>query len=259
MDASTIAAAKFDGRKRYGPDKEIEARLSTLFDKRGIDALEAVNHFPIFARRVHLKKFIAHWELFRQTIDLPGDVVELGVFRGLSLLTFANFLETVNIGDRTKKVWGFDNFAGFGELTKEDGPDYDQSHKRRGGFSPEHYLDELREVIDIFDDDRFVGWKKRVELVIGDIEETVPAFVEKNPGLRISLLHIDCDLYKPTRTALEHLFPLVVRGGIVIFDEYGILEWSGESKAVDEYLTGTSYVIRKFPWQGAPGGYLVKQ
>lgn len=253
-----MADAAFDGRKRYGPDKQIEARLTDLFKRRGIEPLEAVNHFPIFARRVHLKKFLAHWELFRQTIELPGDVVELGVFRGLSLMAWANFLETINIGDRTKKVWGFDNFSGFGELTKEDGPDYDQSQKRKGGFSPAHYLDELREVIDIFDGDRFVGWKSRVELVIGDIEQTVPAFVEKNPGLRISLLHFDCDLYRPTKTALEHFYPRVVRGGVIIFDEYGILEWSGESQAVDEFFADKNVTIRKFPWQGAPGGWIIK-
>lgn len=249
----------FDGRKRYGPDKEIEARLATLFAQRHISPLEAVNHFPLFARRVHLKKFLAHWELFRQTIELAGDIVELGVFRGLSLLTWANFLEVCNIGDRTKRVFGFDNFTGFGELSPEDGPDYDQAHKKQGGFSPEMYRDELRQVIDLFDADRFVGWKKRIDLVEGDIEKTVPEFVRRNPGLRISLLHFDCDMYRPTKVGLEHLYPLVVRGGVVVFDEYGILEWSGESKAVDEYFAGTDVVVKKFPWQGAPGGYVVKR
>jgi hypothetical protein len=249
----------FDGRKRYSKDHDIEDRLQGLFERRKISALEAVNHFPIFARRVHIKKFIAHWELFRQTIDVPGDIVELGVYRGLSLMTFANFLEIYNIGDRTKKVWGFDNFHGFQNLTLEDGPEYDQTQKRKGGFSPERYLEELKEVISIFDQDRFIPWKPRIDLVIGNIEETVPRFVQENPGLRISLLHFDCDLYRPTKTGLERLFPLVVKGGVVIFDEYGVLEWSGESKAVDEYFAQTNYKIKKFSWQGAPGGYLIKE
>ncbi|MAE66482.1 MAG: macrocin-O-methyltransferase [Phycisphaeraceae bacterium] len=255
----TPPAADFDGRKRYGVDQQVEQKLTDLFAQHEIDPLEAINHFPLFARRVHLKKFLAHWELFRQTIELPGDIVELGVFRGLSLLTFANFLEVASIGDRTKRVFGFDNFTGFGDLTPEDGPDYDQSHKREGGFSPAAYQQQLREIIGIFDLDRFVPWKDRIDLVVGDIEQTVPQFVRDHPGLRISLLHFDCDMYRPTRAGLECLFPLVVRGGLVIFDEYGILEWSGESKAVDEYLADTDYVLKKFPWQGAPGAYLVKQ
>ncbi len=249
---------KFDGRQRYSRDREIEARLEELFRSRDITPLEAVNHFPLFARRTHLKKFLAHWELFRRTIELPGDIVELGVFRGLSLMTFANFLEVVNVGDRTKKAWGFDNWSGFAGLAPEDGPALERMHKQEGDFSPKDYFDELQEVLAIFDMDRFVGWKKRVELVVGDVETTVPEFVEKNPGLRISLLHFDVDLYRPTKVGLECFYDRVVRGGVVIFDEYGILEWSGESQAVDEFFAARDVQIQKFPWQGAPGGYIVK-
>lgn len=250
---------KFDGTKKYSKDKEIDDRLEALFKKHSITPLEAVRHFPIFARRVTIKKFIAHYELFKRTVDLPGDIVELGVFRGLSLMSFANFSEIYNIGDRTKTIYGFDNFKGFTEVGQEDGPDYEQHQKTIGGFNPEVFYEELKEVIEIFDEDRFAGWKPRIKLEIGNIEETVPEFAIKNPGLRISLLHFDVDMYKPTKVALETLFPLVVKGGVVVFDEYGILEWSGESKAVDEYFDGTEYIIKKFPWQGAPGGYIIKK
>ena len=54
----------------------------------------------------------------------------------------------------------------------------------------------------IFDGDRFIPWKDRVTLVDGNIEHSVPKFVEGNPGVRFSLVHFDCDLYEPTRAAL---------------------------------------------------------
>ena len=160
--------------------------------------------------------------------------------------------------DNLQTFFGFDNFKGFSKISPQDGPEYPQSHKRAGGFSPESYYEELMDAIGIFDEDRFVGWKKRIELCIGDVAETVPKFVKENPGLRISLLHFDIDLYEPTRVGLEHLFPLVVPGGIVIFDEYGILEWSGESKAVEEYFKDKPAVLKKFEWNNVPGAYLVK-
>lgn len=253
------AQEKFDGTKKYSKDKEIEGRLVELFAKHNISPIELINGFPIYARRTVIKKFLAHYELFRQTINLPGDIVELGVFRGKSLMTFGNFMEARNIGDRTKKIWGFDNFKGFSKLTPEDGPNYDQSHKTEGGFSPEDYYQELLDVIDIFDADRFVGWKKRIELVVGDVTETIPKFVAENPGLRISLLHFDIDLYEPTKVGLECLYPLVVPGGIVVFDEYGILEWSGESKAVEEYFADKEIELKKFDWNNVPGAYLIKK
>lgn len=251
----------FDGTKKYSKDMEIEQMLGAFVQKHNISPIELLNGFPIYARRTTIKKFLAHYELFRKTIDLPGDIVELGVFRGQSLMTFANFLEAHNIGDRTKKVWGFDNFSGFTDLTPKDGPDYDQSHKCEGGFSPEKYYKELLDAIEIFDKDRFVSWKKRIELIEGNVEETIPNFVKSNPGLRISLLHFDIDMYSPTMVGLEYLLPLVVRGGIVVFDEYGILEWSGESSAVEEYFAkhNLTYRIQKFPWNNVPGGYFIKE
>ena len=91
------------------------------------------------------------------------------------------------------------------------------------------------------------------------MEETIPAFVEKNPGLRISILHFDIDLYKPTMVGLENLYSHVVRGGIVIFDEYAITEWSGESSAVDEFFANhPDIVIKNFEWTNSPGGYFIK-
>lgn len=251
---------KFDGMQKYSKDQEVELQLLELVNRFNISPVELINGFPIYARRTTIKRFLAHYELFRRTIDLPGDIVELGVFRGQSLMTFANFLESRNIGDRTKKIWGFDNFQGFKELNPKDGPEYTHVQKYQGGYSPKCYLEELQEVIRLFDNDRFVPWKKRIELIIGDVRQTVPQFVEDNSGLRISLLHFDIDLYEPTMTGLRCFFPLVVTGGVVIFDEYGILEWGGESMAVEEYLRGQGgYTLRKFDWNNVPGAYVVKE
>ena len=251
---------KFDGTRKFSKDKEIENSLSDFVKKYNISPIEIINSFPIYARRVTIKKFLAHYELFRKTIDLPGDIVELGVFRGHSLMTWANFLESRNIGDRTKKIWGFDNFEGFKNLLDVDGPDYEGLQKNEGGFSPKNYEQELLDMIEIFDDDGFVGWKKRIELIKGDVEKTIPEFVNKNPGLRISLLHFDIDMYSPTMTGLKYLLPLVVKGGVVLFDEYGVLEWSGESRAVEDYFKDNNLdiKIKKFPWNNIPGGYFIK-
>jgi hypothetical protein len=46
---------------------------------------------------------------------MQDDIAELGMFRGLGLMTWANLLESYCIGDRTKIVYGFDNWKGFGK------------------------------------------------------------------------------------------------------------------------------------------------
>lgn len=254
-----MSERKFDGRVNYSSDNEIEMLLEDHFEKYNISKLEICKNFQIYSRRIHLKRFLAHYELFCMTIDLPGDIVELGTYRGASLMSWANFLEIRNMGDRQKQVFGFDNFTGFTPFHEKDG-DVDI----KSGKSPDHFVasvfeDILKDAISIFDKDRFIPYKPRVVLVKGDIEETVPKFVKDRSGLRISLLHFDCDLYKPTKISLDSLWPLVVPGGVVLFDEYGIRPWGGESNAVDEYFKDKKVRIHKFDWSPNPGGYIIKE
>ncbi|RXZ33728.1 macrocin-O-methyltransferase [Oxalobacteraceae bacterium CAVE-383] len=250
---------KFDGFKKTGTDSDVEEALKQHLAKYSIDSLDAVKLFPVLARRQSLKRFLAHVELFRMTLDVPGDIAELGVFRGLGLMTWANLLESYCIGDRTKTVYGFDNWKGFTELLEQDGKVEESVQKVQGGFSPHDYFQELVEAIEIFDNDRFIPWKPRIKLEIGNIEESVVSFCEQNPGVRFSLIHFDCDLYKPTKVALEHLWPRVARGGVVLFDEYGIPEWPGETKAVDEFMADKPELrLKTFNWTNTPAAYLVK-
>jgi hypothetical protein len=111
----------FDGVVKSTFDQDIEARLEQLFTAHGVQPLDALRQFPVFARRQNLKRFLAHAELFKLSIEIPGDIAELGVFRGLGLFTWANLLEAYCIGNRTKTVYGFDNWRGFETIAPEDG------------------------------------------------------------------------------------------------------------------------------------------
>jgi len=249
----------FDGFRKTGLDSSIEAKLAGHCDRFDIDPLTAVNLFPVLLRRQNLKRFLAHVELFKLTLEVPGDIAEVGVFRGLGLMTWANLLESYAIGDRTKIVYGFDNWRGFTALAPKDGGNVDEVQKSQGGFSPAKYKEELEAAIAIFDEDRFIPWKARVKLVEGQVEETASRFALENPGVRFSLVHLDCDLYEPTKAALEAFWPRLSRGGVMLFDEYGIKDWPGETAAVDEYFADQPEVkVKTLPWTNAPAGYVVK-
>ena len=250
---------KFDGFKKTSVDMSVEQMIEEHCARFKIAPGEAVKLFPVLARRQFLKRFLAHAELFRLTLEVPGDIAELGVFRGLGLMTWGNLLEAYSIGDRTKIVYGFDNWQGFKGLADEDGKEVGEAQKFVGGFSPSEFEEELKEAIRIFDNDRFIPNKARIKLVAGDIEKTVPVFVKENPGVRFSLVHFDCDLYRPTKIALECFWPLLSRGGVMLFDEYSIHDWPGETKAVDEFFADKPGVkLKKFSWTNAPAGYVIK-
>jgi hypothetical protein len=259
VNEPTTAGARFDGFKKTAVDTNIDGAIAEHCRRFGIDPLEAVKLFPVLARRQWLKRFLAHTELFRRTLDVPGDIAELGVYRGLGLLTWANLLESFAIGDRTKVVYGFDNWTGFRALSPQDGSENADAHKVVGGFDPGDFRAELDAAIEIFDADRFIPWKPRTSLIDGDIEQSVPDFLDRHPGVRFSLVHFDCDLYAPTKAALEALWPRVSRGGLVLFDEYAIADWPGETQAVDEFIaTRPELRVQTLPWTNAPAGFIVK-
>jgi hypothetical protein len=249
----------YDGRATYQTDDEIEAMLDAHFETFNISRREVCRNFQIYTRRIFLKRFLAHYEFFRRTIDLPGDIVELGVYRGVTLMAWANFLEIRNMGDRAKQVIGFDNWKGFTTLDPKDGKEDLRVNKVVGGYDAACFKDMLKDAITIFDRDRFIPHKPRIILVDGHIEESVPRYLDENPGLRISLMHVDCDLYQPTKVAMQYLWPRVVRGGVVIFDDYGIRPWEGESTAVDEYFAGQNIVPRRLDWAMSPSAYVIKE
>ena len=96
-----------------------------------------------------------------------------------------------------------------------------------------------------------ISWLSRDLVPLGGV-------LKDDPRLRISLLHFDIDFNRPTLTGLQNLCSTVVRGGVVIFCEYGVLEWGGESNAVEECLGDQGYAIQKFDWNNTHGGFLIR-
>ena len=219
-------------------DTQLSNRLTSIIGNQGYSLAEILRYWPAYIQRRTLPRFLAHYELFKKTIELPGCIVELGVYRGASFFTWANLLETFNTNDRAKKIYGFDHFEGLHPDHFQD--DKDGLRDGRDGKHDWAYqtpAEHMRALTALHNDDNLLPGVERCVLVEGDVYESVPRFLEENPGLRISLLYFDLDLYGPTKFCLEYLYPLVVPGGIVCFDEYGLIPWEGESRAVDEYFS----------------------
>ncbi len=226
--------------------------------KKHIDDPDIIKDLGAFTRRMYMSRTLGHFEIYKKVAHLPGDVIELGVYKGETLLNWAKFMEIFNPGDRTKMIYGFDHWKGLTNLIDQDGPTYSHVDNVEGGWNPAEFKATLDKLIELVTEDSFVSKKPRIQLIDGDIRESVFQFVKEHPGVRISLLHFDCDLYEPTLAGLKALYPHVVTGGIVLFDEFGIKEWPGESKAVDDYFENAAPKMEKFSWLSTPGGWFVK-
>ena len=250
---------KNSGTKLYNHDEEIEKLILAHIENFKTEPLNILKNWQTFIRRQPLKKFLLHYELFLKTLNIPGDIIEFGVYRGQGLMTWANLLEARAIGNRTKTVYGFDNWRGFTGFSEEDGSESEGAGKNLGGFDPSSFKSELSNLISIFDKDRFIPWKKRIKLIDGQVEETIHTFLKDNPGLRFSLVHFDMDLYLPTKVALEAIYDHVVSGGVIIFDEYAIPDWPGETKAVDQFLAKYPHLkLNTSEWTNAPAAWIIK-
>lgn len=208
---------------------------------------EYENNFYLSCDITRISKLIAHYELYKKILHLPGHIVECGVFKGASFSRFAIMRELFE-NPFSKKIIGFDTFEKFPKTKfKPDKIKRKQFIDLAGNNSIS--INQLKQVLN------HKGILRNIDLIKGDITKTVPKYVKSNPELKISLLNLDTDIYEPARAILENLFPRIVKGGILLLDDYGT--FPGETKAVDEYFRGKNIEIKKFSFAMTPC-YIVK-
>lgn len=197
-----------------------------------------------------LRKLLVRYDFFRMAMEVPGDIVECGVFKGAGLLTWLKLLQIHTPGS-ARRVVGFDTFDAFAEPASNDAPAVAAFLREtgHGGTSPQSLMAAAAAAgID----------PGRCELVAGDVRTTASDYAAANPGLRISLLHMDLDLGEPTFCVLQALWPRVVRGGVVVFDEYAAPRWS-ESEGVDRFFASTNVRLRTLRHARTPTAYVIKE
>lgn len=171
---------------------------------------------------------------------IPGDIVECGVWKGGSMMAVARTL--LGEADLARNLYLFDTFEGMTEPTKYDVSEEGVVAAEMLKATPKS---EERESLWCVANKELVRSAmestnypmNRIHLIQGRVEETLPA---KAPD-RIALLRLDTDWYESTRHEMEHLYPRLERGGVIIVDDYG--HWKGARKAVDEYLAKSGYAL----------------
>lgn len=208
---------------------------------------DAFHKFHYLCDKHRFKKLFARADLFRMVADLPGDIVDAGAFKGVSTIQWAHLLETYQPNTRSKVI-AFDTFdAKFPQVRADEraSAEHHQTTYKKDAYETIVQALERLELA------------HRVEIVRGDITKTMKKYVDARPGFRISLLHCDMDVYPPTLATLKACWPRVVRGGIVVLDEYAVHNW-GESDAADEFFASMGVRLKTLPSSPTPSAYLVK-
>ena len=213
------------------------------FDK----AFDYENNFYLSCDITRISKILAQYELYKMIIEVPGAIVECGVEKGASFVRFAIFREIFG-NPFSKKIIGFDTFDTFPDTKFELDKDGRERQINAAGINSIS-VEQLYQVL------KNKGIDKQVELIEGDITQTVPDYLKTHPELKISLLNLDTDIYEPAVTILEELYPRITKGGILILDDYET--FPGEAKAVDDYFHDKKIKIKKFSFCMTPC-YIIK-
>ncbi len=180
--------------------------------------------------------------------QLQGAIVECGVWRGGSMMAVAETL--LRLGEQDRPLYLFDTFEGMTSPSQHDidfegksASDLLHAQDREDPLSVwcVSPMDEVRQNM------QSTGYpSNQVHFVRGKVEQTLP---DEAPP-RIAILRLDTDWYASTRHEMEHLFPRLVPGGVLIIDDYG--HWNGARRAVDEYfqMHGIPMLLQRIDYSG---------
>jgi hypothetical protein len=230
---------------RTPEEQDVGRRVAQIFESSADSVAERLDTFPRYVRRVPLKRFLAMYEIFKRVLPVKGSIVECGVFRGFGLMSWAKLSAILEPENLTRRIYGFDTFEGFPAIARQDTSAFASSNPGDLRASSE---EELQQLIEQYDRDRYLGHIPKVELIKGDIVETAPRFVLERPHLLVSLLFIDCDLFEPTRAALQAFVPRMPKGAVLAFDELDNPIWPGETLALLETLGLRDLRLERIDW-----------
>ncbi len=206
----------------------------------------------LFATRIQITSMLSRIDLFRMVMDIPGAIVECGVYKGNSLMLYLQLSLLLEPYAINRTIYGFDTFEGFRSIDAQADPkDINESM-----FSDVDVA-ALEQSIAMNDLIRPVARIPRCELVKGDIVKSAPAFVAEHPDLCVAMLILDTDLYQPTKAALESFLPCMPKGGIVVLDEVCYRNFAGETEALKDVIDLNKIELRRFPYDASVGFFRV--
>lgn len=194
---------------------------------------ESENIFHLKSNVSRYGKFLAHYEIYKKILSVPGDIIECGVFKGVSLSQFASFrylLET----NASRKIVGFDDFGLFTSQKNVDDKKFILQWNKELGMGINN-----EELNNILKEKKFSNF----ELIKGNVIKTIPKYLKNNKHTKIALLHLDMDVYKPTVAALNFFYKMMSKNGIILIDDYAVEV--GATKAIDYFFKNKKVEIKK--------------
>lgn len=214
-------------------------------DRSFLDAyLKAIAPLTLETADVRYRAYVIQWAV-SQVREVEGDFVECGTYNAKAA-TFILSLE--DLRPRGRKFLLFDTFAGIpGRFLTEN-----ELRSDFAGLYSDVSVDEVK--------NKLKDYLDIVEFHVGPVPETLEG-LEERP---VAFLHMDLNAAKPTRAALEHFYPFLQPGGVIVFDDYGWKGYEDQRHEVEDFFrdrqehvfalpTGQGIIVKKCSAQPSPG------
>lgn len=182
-------------------------------------------------------------KLLELVSEVPGDIIEVGIFKGETSQIICEFLMK---NSETQRYFGLDTFKGYED---EDMVNVNAAAVRNQNTKRWYWSKQAVEKrLNFFDEIRY-------SIVEGDCKETIPKLIETKELQELSLIYVDCNLYSPSIKAMRDLWPLLAPGGIMAIDEHLT---GGETQAIQEFAKEQNIGLSFFGPAPGPSFYCYK-
>ena len=226
---------KFNERSKHY-FKALEKVLSLGWSEK-----ELVHQFPLMSGEENIARYLALYEHYKMTSGIAGHIAEVGVWNGASLLYLTKLARIFEPYSYTV-VHGFDWFQGMH-------PTNEKTDLKSGIYTGDY--EKLVATIEAQSLQNCVAVHKL------DVAKDLPQFFEANPSLMFKLVFLDCSIFNVIEAALENLWPRLVRGGVLVLDEFNVSATPEETLAVRKFFGDAA--VRTLQWSRQPSGYVIKE
>ena len=208
---------------------------------------EYISNLGLFITPQERRREFFLFEVYKRLSGVRGCVAQFGVRWGRELALFESLRTIFEPFNHSRHIFGFDTFEGYASVGVEDGSSRQISNGNLDVFDGyENYLEDLLLVREQLSP---IPQKQKFTLIKGNVEETFPKFLDEYSWTQFGLIHLDLNLYRPTKVVLERILERCTPNALLILDEYGCETLPGETIAIRDYLNNGKLEPEEFGFE----------
>ena len=237
----------FDTSLTFDSPEEYKARadLGVMLSESKLPHWELLRNMGLFIDSKNMARILFFNHLYQLIVDKQGVIMDFGTRYGHNMALFESFRGIYEPFNRHRKIVGFDTFAGFPSISKEDGR---AEFMKAGSLkTPPDHEKELNYIMEVHERLNPLNHIKKYEICKGDAVEELDKYLTRQPETIVALAYFDFDIYKPTLECLKMVETRMPKGSIIGFDELNDPDSPGETLAMNQVLGIRNYTISRWP------------